>query len=505
MSSEKPHSKRSLGIVVKRNKAGSYKRPKGHHMIDQSDLTDMFLPLYEYSWKGYGVNNAIFHTMKAMKFLGVSSTVTAGLQPAGGDLTTLSCLPGRQVYCEFNALPLYNLYDAATTMHADTGANANGYNGYCRSVAELAERTLMHNNFFPLNANTNDLAGQIKSSDIQNDLLKTLWKASSYDAFTSSNSAYLTNTKMLDVEFIYEGGFQSHKFTNTTSLPIYMEFEEFMPKTVLTPHVINADFGTSTTGVAARAPGLYETIYLDKFRQAQKQNGLDASKYPEQSGQYDDMHDKAFKYNRYMKLTNSRWVVGERVRHRVDPGNTFTYTMQLPSFKLKFSDVYEYKDYFSLSTNSHPTSMYGQGTTTGRINPCYFPKFSKHLCVRAYGSMSFTQGGVGSSTPGILQKDAMDDPLATNVLNIGPSDFSIQINPHSTLGVRTATHGVQLVHTMTEKHSCRLKPVCQAYHSENLNYLPNANNNNQINILDDMGFLDPTSNEQEDVEGDMDE
>lgn len=495
----KAHKRGALDIVEKRNSAHSKKR-RYNFELTLNELTDYLCPVYSYNWKGYGHNNALWHTMK--NHISANSGDDT-IKAEAGDAVVLSCLPGKQVYCEFNALPGYNLFDN-TSRHAQTLTRANNYRMYCRSLCELLDKCFAYGNFFPNNTSMYGIGNQLQGDDggvkqFSDILVQPSWQAAVQDL-----ASVFKLTKLIDTEIVYEGGAQIHKFTNTTSLPIYIEFREFMPKDPLAPELIYGDFsaldgtGVPQFGNAYRTAGLFHTIALDKQRAQQAEDMAGDNTGPDQLHYFEDYDDKGFKYDRFMKITNSKWVVGDAIRHRIDPGNTFTYTMQLPGFRMRFSELWKWDNMYAFTgTNGTLQWFEGPGHTGGTAaSYCYFPKFSKFLQVRATGSRAFTQGVTGSATGKINQRNSMADDIAYNVLDKPTAVYDDKdINPHMLDKVKIASHAVQLLHTVEESHRIRMLPLCAKYHKDQLNFMPNAAGDNAITLADDMGFMDPTSNE----------
>lgn len=524
---DKPHSKRALDIVTTRQGARSKRRPDVDFGLSLKDLTNFFMPLYRYSWKGYGHNNAVWHTMKSMTNIDATTPIRNNVQ--AGDCVMLSCLPGRQVYAEFNALPLLSIYDAGSTYHGFTNNVRDTYQGYAMPLLELAERALLNNTFFPLvpsaiSDTSNSATQALPSTAVTADFIREILQLTSVKINSDVKADREKLSRLLELEIDYEGGFQSHKFTNTTSLPVYVEVREFMPKVKLGDTMITDIFGTNGivgggVGVAYSPPGIRDTLTADLARQKNKSMGVNATAYPDNLAAFDELDDKAFKYNRYCKMTNERFVVGDPVHHRIDPGHTWTYTMLLPAFKVKMSELFEFNSHFietsATTTTTNTQQIMSQpnanGASWNTAYNNYSPKFSKFISVRITGSKSWTSGAVGSGTPTVTQHDAMTNDGVSNLSYInsitqtksnngvesGP--FPTGINPYIMDGVRTASHAVNVLHEVAESHGCRIKPMCHSYHKEEYNWLPNANNRNMITQADEMGHLDPEDNEVQTV------
>ena len=141
-------------------------------------------------------------------------------------------------------------------------------------LLELAERALLNNTFFPLvpsaiSDTSNSATQALPSTAVTADFIREILQLTSVKINSDVKADREKLSRLLELEIDYEGGFQSHKFTNTTSLPVYVEVREFMPKVKLGDTMITDIFGTNGivgggVGVAYSPPGWYRDWETDR-------------------------------------------------------------------------------------------------------------------------------------------------------------------------------------------------------------------------------------------------
>lgn len=522
---EKPHKKRSLVLYSTSRNASDYQSQHSRSVLPDTWLTDFFAPLYKYTFKGYGHNNPQHHTMTNYSLIHTGGTSNRAI--IAGDLCAIECVAGRQVYMEFNALPLYNAYDLplqtanTTGIHPSTVSRRGSYKGYALSLEELIERCMLYSRTqITVNSTTldNEMLPQSQSGLTKVPVWSQFSKMELNDPATYYGDDKTVNR--IDFELCYEGGFQEHVFTNNTKLPCFMEIREFMPKEPLNYRQEYGNFGVTQTvngvtsdldGFALTPPGLYETIPHDYMLQKKHDPAFDeaGTRFTDITEKFcDNLDDKTFKYNKFMKWTNRRWVVGDVVRHRIDPGQTFRYRMNLPAFKFKAKDVVDWLNYLRVHRTDEPKTYGLSSTEKNTWTPAFWPKFSKFVQIRVTGA----NGGWVRKVDNVAQTTWSDKDVMTGANhggnNVFPnSDISDVAAPNPFAGTGAAmTNGdrthvlsapVLLLHTMTEHHNCRILPRCEPVHTEYINCLPNAYDKSNVTINDRMAFIDPVSNEEE--------
>lgn len=478
MSSKIPKKPR---LKESKTKVESVTMKSYRHRLPVDYLDDVIMPLYKYSFKGYGVNNCFFNTMTNL----ANGTNTKTDPGYAGDWSSFACLPGRQCYMEFNALPLFDISKVSGVTNGSGAANFKT----TASIAKLISNCLKANpvpfkNYLYQyeNFETNT------SGSFENLFTDVLL----YDRFANLDA--LNADRRLNTTFYYEGGYQVHKFYNTTSMPVYVEVREFRPKNPLSYTLHRGDFETGGSPVnTASFPGMFETMSNDltalradtsapAFAPASRNNTG-----PDQL--WNELDDKGFKYNRYMSETNQRWIVGEKVTHRVDPGETFTYKMVLPPFTLKIKDIYQYLNYYI----NHVSGSVGSFSTASNSNfvPAFLPAYSKFCSIRMTGSIGFLH-----PNPAVADTDSFANSFAY------PSLTSDTVTANNGPLRGTATHSVRMTHEVTEVHNCRALGTYDKFHQDVFNYLPNASDKTDITTADRLSFIDPTSNDQEHPAGD---
>jgi len=371
ITSKKPSNIRKS----KYNRAASKGPRRRKFVYNNKQITDILASPLKLVIHGYGVNNLYYvRGQKINDFVEGTATGTV-VETTGGDLRTLGCLPGRQVYYEDVALK----FKDPTTSNGTTNGCA-----WTTTVDNLMVRAQYEGRTF-------------QSHNTQTSL-----------GFSSDESKLLNR-------FIYHGGCVIHKFTNTTNTTTYMEFREFTPRQIFPQYTYLEGSVTN-----AKNDGLYRTIEKDLTVQ-----NVASLFLPTPTGTtFNQFDDKGFKYNSKCLLTNSRWVVGSPITVKVQPGETYTYKMVLPPFQFKTSE-------FMLLLNSGTTSMNGSDTT-----PVYVPGFTKHLMMRAWGesnvySVSDKWNDASATT------DTLLDPMPTDNLNNSEAPVQ-QLDRVTSAGVRLA-------------------------------------------------------------------
>ena len=520
---DKPHKKRSLTLYKKGARTVTDRQKKNRrHLLDYDFLTHYASPLYVYDWKGYGHNNAIAHTMT--NFASINTAAADSREVLAGDLVAAECVPGRQCYFEFNALPLYNAYSIplsdqvteASWLHPNTFAKAGSYRGYAMSLVDLMSRAMYYSRPSLGAGSSNQVTGNENYTN-PTTFQQALNQIANYDGEAYWNAFMASQPKevrdYLNAEFVYEGGYQEHCFTNMTTEPIYVFVREFMPKKPLNHRAEWGNFGVTggspvadINGWAFGAPGLYESITFDYIDQHKWGTDLTVAPFKDQTKvMADQLDDKAFKYNKYMKLTNSRFIVGEEVKKRIDPGSTFRYRMNLPSFKFKASEVFRWVQFQRIHLDGDPNTRLAVDMSLNQLIPAFWPKFSKHVQIRMVGS----NGGVVQKVTNTSQstwtdRDTFADVRA-NLLTTNGNTDTLDPNGFAGTGNGVAqgsrtyalTAPVAVTHTMSEHHACRMLPVCEPVHKEFMNLLPNATDKTEVVIGDKYNNIDPAENAYE--------
>lgn len=532
-------------IKERKNRMWSAARKHNRHTVHQKYLKGMFMPMVRTSWKGYGVNNATFTTgadLDNKKWItngandgadtstGVDEYgVPTGWAAVGvddridwlnraGDLNAIQCLPGRQIYMEFCALPMYKISEGLHT--GTTRCNDLLKGGYMRSVFDLFQ-TCLNNHAFTTggyNAHEGDIpaaGASVPNNDVYDKLVAGLidWNTET----SNDRDAH----RIIHSTFLYEGGQQSHKFTNETTLPIYIEIREFTPKNMMhysgmrtDDNGRGGDMQTDGSNYSyGRYPGMYESIYEDRKMQLSGWNStgtsstmldrVDGTKF------FDQLSDADFKYKGKMPITDMRWKVGDAKVHRIDPGETFTYTMILPPFSVKMTDILRFQNnYRGYIAGAVQNSFQNEnGTKAFGFNPI----FSKFVQIRARGSKSFCQiAGQNAPTGGMQFDSFADREVATSLVTgatwtnitsdsqvIGLTSDVTRTNPTTIKAV--TTHAAMLTHTMSENHQCRLLPFVKTYAIEKYDWSANAADNRLVTIYDRMMAMDPVDNNLEGV------
>lgn len=520
-----------LRIKERRNSMISRARKHARHGVRQKYMKGMFMPLYKSTWKGNGINNVMWNTNVDLDSAtynvdlpnDATATNTVDWLNKAGDLNSVQCLPGRQIYMEFCALPIFKITDVAGTLTSRSLDLFKG--GYMRSFADLFQDCLNNHPFTTGGyvSHENDIPSTSATTPFTAvySLIKDNFMTVSGNL--NQNDAYLQ--RLINSTFMYEGGNQVHKFTNTTTLPVYIEIREFTPKTLMSYSISRGDFPDYLTGTAIttnyvnRYPGLYETIYLDRKSQASawanNTNNGSVHNNADMNSLFDEVDDKDFKIKGKMAITNMRWKLGACNVHRIDPGETFTYTMILPPFSIKLIDMFN----FMRNYRNHVTGAVSQNLGTDLDNNGGYgfnPKFSKFCAIRAWGSKGFVgQGyatGATGTSAGFDQFDSyrpMEQTLgggnfanrATNsAIPTDTNDTSVR-NP-TTMKAAMITHAARLNHEMSETHSCRLLPFVRTFAIDQFNWLPNAKDSKLVNIMDNVFAIDPAENDMEIVGGD---
>lgn len=516
-------------IKERRNSMISIAKKHRGHAVKQKYFKGVFMPLYKSSWMGNGINNAMWNTNvdlnSATWNTDLPNTTDNSTIPwlnKAGDLNAIQCLPGRQIYMEFSALPVYKITDM--TGIATSRSTNLFYGGYMRSFADLYQDCL--NNHPWTTGGYSAHEGEIPSATASgpNAVVYSQIMNGGYSAAGEVEANDASFQRLINSTFMYEGGKQTHKFTNTTTLPVYIEIREFKPKTLMAYSMSRGDFNDYQTGITpgniwvGRYPGMYESIYLDRKSQASawanssKTAGA-VHEFSNMDDLFDELDDKDFQYKGKMAITDMRWRVGKKQVHRIDPGETFTYTMVLPPFSIKLGEMFSfmknYRNHIGTANQAFNANMADSLNGGFAINPL----FSKFCSIRAWGSKGFVSSEWGS--PGYDQFDSFrpqetkvdtngtityrNDPTNSAVPTV-LNDTAVR-NP-TTMKAGMISHAARLNHTMSESHSCRLLPYVKFYAIDKFNWTPNATDSKFIGLNDQVFAVDPEENNIEGVGGD---
>lgn len=501
---------------------------KEHH-VKARTLDSMLMPKYKMRFDGNGINTAIWHTAKdlnsgqTLSLSGQSGAVVTTSNEQiirGGDWNAFSCLPGRQCYMEFVALPLFNPNDTDTPVALKKSSN---YCGLELNFGRLVNEAFKNNQTYMVD-NAALSSGSTVNADFED--LYNIFKLGFYsfqDTVTDNTYRSKTYDQMMNTVIHYQGGKQVHKFTNTSSLPVYMEFREFTPKEMIPLSLHVSDIaGAGTSSNLWMFPGLYETIMEDREYQVaynKRLFGGDAPATATQVGQdttllsggvtygpnnmydyragFNELDDKDFKYKGKMTLTDMRFRVGNAKRVRVDPGETFTYEMILSPYTTSLNKMLRLM-YLSMSHITGATQ--GDQKKFGRSLPFFMHHhLSKGLQVRVTGSSAYA--ATDSS-----KKLAQFNSYASNSVNIGVTpSLTTDVAGAQVSGFKAqATHAVQMTHIMSEYHEVRVIPWYRSSNYVRYNTLANAYDALTLTLADDMRAINPADNAMEEVDGDGD-
>lgn len=487
-------------IGKKKNKIYSLAKRKGNRHVDRKMLDAMFSPVYSVTKKDYGISS-VFD----------DSAASGDDIPESGNMSSLQCQPGRQVYFETYALPCRSMpYKDYTSViespykrpwsFIELLYGAFKRNSYLNQVASqvmqpstisLSTTAIGDSMLDPQNTNLFSQFFKLKlGTGIDYDLLDFVEN-------TLSNARF-------NFKFQYMGGHQTHKFQNTTTLPIHIEIREFSPRQPMNYDVvrrtISPPLATAYVSDCYKAPGMWQTLMADLLRQFDReQTSADAggAQYQYIPHEYfDEIDDKMFKYNTGCKDTNFRWIVGNPIKATIYPGETFTYKMVLPPFSgdsLTFlQTVQRWWKYTAITDGTTTTEMSNVGNTPG-----FMPGFSKFASIRIVGSRAYKAAATNDSN--VVDPDYVTDAKNNAYASAG------MVNPSNNAGrpiTAVATHGVRVTHTQVEHHAIRTFAVHDARTHIYHDFTANAKNTGDILPGDQMKYIDQLENNEEAIPGD---
>lgn len=473
----------------KKNKIYSLAKRKGNRHVDRKMLDNMLSPVYSVTKKDYGISTVFYDT-------GATSTDI----PDSGNMSSLQCLPGRQVYLEFAALPI------RPPTHTATGITKSTYI-LPWSFIDLLYGAYKRNRAFTQNANqVTDPANFAWSTATGSMNLPNTaggGMGAGQDTIMNSTSTLFTfventlSNAAFNFKFKYMGGHQTHKFMNTTTLPIHGEVREFTPRQCMTYDLRRRTIAASNQ-TCQIYPGMYSTLLADRIRLENREStaadaGGSAYNYV-QDGLYNEIDDRNFKYKPGMEETNFRWVVGPAKKFTIYPGETFTYKMVIPPFS---GDSFQFikniqRQWTNLGGASEAEVEWGN-------TPSFAPGFSKFCQIRLIGSNAY-------KLPRYSDNDATYDPNyvndASNDAIAGSNAFGPYNNANRPI-LHSATHSVRVTHTVCEHHSMRTFPTFDGRIHIFKDSTANAESGADITRTDQMVFIDASGeNNQEGIPGD---
>jgi len=395
---------------------------------------------------------------------------------AAGDCCSVQCSPGRQIYLEFSMFPQVAM--KKHTGYAVTKISNLDCMGF--DLAHMMDKAFMFGNN---SISTNNFsAGDQLLPGTNNTTFSDIIFNHRLDQTPTYNA---DNSKLRQVCFNYEGGYHMHEFTNPTNLPIYVELIEYKPRNLMS-------FSTSefvSAGISVlRIPGLYESIHSDLCDQkawdynltlpSETANGTNiatgsaggAADNTKFDKLFNELDDKGFKLGGKMPITNMRWVILNKVKVRIDPGNSYKYTVEHKPFSFTPADLIRYNDHYRIHALTDATAK--TGLISGTFNPYALnPLFSRGLSVRVTGSKAFI---TGSSTTAEVNSFGIDTDGTEYVNNIyansknGGTSFSKQ--PINAL----VTHAAVITHQVTESHKFRMRSKPDNNIKFFTDYRPNA-------------------------------
>ena len=362
--------------------ASSIERKSVGPVISHKDLVNSTFPPFRMTKIGYGCNQ-------------YGRTNTSTDTTVGGDVRSIYIAPGFQAYQEYVGLPTYNvgLNDTFTT-----------------TLIQLIQ----------------------KATDVTNTAVPLVSVASMTAPTFGENQKINRN-----IAFHYNGGYQSHKWVNSGSTEISLEFFEAKPNqrdTGLTDETAGA---TTWTG-----PGAY--ILQDLKNNEPRANAL-APIY--RSTDYDTMTDKLSHLSHMCLETLYRFQCTKPKTVTIPPGGEFNYKMSFKAFSF---------------TESSWNSMINNTASDEESNqPNLMPAWTKILCVRYNTELGHS-------------------------LESGTS-----VTSYAKVGYLPG----MLMHTCTEHHDCNFMPVVFKQSTAMANYLDastdvkaqiNTLSGNQEEFQDDM-------------------
>lgn len=476
-------------IGKKKNKVYSLAKRKGDRHVDRKLLDSMFSPVYSVTKKDYGISS-VFD----------DSAATSAELPVSGNLSSLMCQPGRQIYLEFYGLPCrpmptYNYPNITESSYRRPWSflellyGAYKRNGY---IVQQSNYIMQPSNTLtdpglvdPMASGPTTVLNMNENLEAQKTNAATPFETTLVDFVSNVMSNARFNFK-----FQYMGGHQTHKFQNTTTLPIHVEIREFTPRQPMGYDIRRRDTDASNTYNTWMAPGMWQTLYPDLLRQFNRERDdtkAGGSQYNKTAEYYvDEIDDKMFRYNSGCKDTNFRFVVGPAIKATIYPGEVFTYKMVHPPFSgNSLTWMQNVQRWWKYTARTDGTT-YIEEKTVGNT-PAFMPGFSKFAMIRMIGSRAFL-------APRYQDSDAVVDPdyvTDTNNNAYASAHMPTPANNKDRPILHSATHACRVTHTVTEHHALRTFPTFDARTHIFTDFTANASNTADIVRGDTMQTVDP--------------
>jgi len=373
-------------------------------------LTDMFAPRFSYTRLGYG-NDFSKRDWSTFE----TSQIRAGTAKA------LTANNGNQYWGEYVALPMWNPGVVRGSVGTVTSSIPNDLFTGC----------------------VDDLI--IKSMDIRNEAnasYKTLGMATNQTTMDVAKEAYTNNItparlkNLYGNNFIYEGGFQEHTFTNVNNSNCIIEIWECIPREYM-PAMTNGGSAGATALVANTIGRQLLLSYkqnlpnLNSFRPVFEGTGATNN-----NSSTDNLHDPAVRINSESIHVHTKFMVKQPVRKNLAPGDKFIFRMSMDGFELDntaFTNI-----------ETYGASTLPAGNQNVQELPYFIPKFTKVMCVRIVGTTAWTgNAALEASRAAFVAAKAAGTRYNETYLdgNVG-------------IGIGE----VKVIHECKEHHSCRMLP-----------------------------------------------
>lgn len=477
----------------RKNKIYSRQKKKGNRHVDRRMLDNMLSPVYSVTKKDYGYSTVLD-----------DGGANTGDLPDSGNLSSIQCLPGRQIYLEFLALPARDM-----TMIASGAGHAPSTYKRTWSFMDLLFGAWKRNRYVNQQSNQVTTPSDFVYTNATDGFnLPTIPGNQNTDEFVASDTV-INNTITTEVfvekvlsnaaynfKFCYMGGHQTHRFQNTTQLPVHIEIREFTPRSRMSYNFVRRAVNPIGNVNVHKVPGLWQTMYADRCRiENREMTSSDAggSVYNNlERGLFNEIDDRNFKYMPGMEETNFLWVVGEAMKATIYPGETFTYKMVLPPFS---GDSFQFMKNINRKWNALGGGFQSEiqfGTT-----PTLIPGFTKFAQVRIIGSRAYTKARFADN-------DLLDPNYVTATSNdaVPSVDIPNSSNNNNRPIMHVATHGPRVTHTVTEHHAIRTFPVFDGRVHIFSDNTANAETGADITRSDQMVFIDALENNEETIAGD---
>lgn len=303
------------------------------------DVMNIIAPIYKVILKTHG-HNQFGRAVPTLITSKDDAVTVLNRSEFAGTLRTIKSVSGKQSWTEFLGLPSF-----------DPNRNAT----IC-SVEDLMAK---------VNADTSHLS--------------------------TNTTLTLLSDGALERQLQYNGGSQTHTFSNMVSSVVYIELWELHPRHPMA--------GFDNVGTYNSIGAQVLTDITTGTNVGLTAGGGNATFPRRDSTRYDDVNDINVTITPDLATINAKFKISKPIKVKLAPGDVFTYKMVFPSFKLTNSDW-----------------NYLQGGVTSIKNQL-IPGFSKILCMRTYGE-------IGTNDP----------TLGTNFTSVGPLPTQIthqQIEYHN--------------------------------------------------------------------------